>query len=76
MTTLRRLTLLAVCMALLTSCASVKVVTPQVIPDQTIAHQLATPAQVNIWVRRADGKYVQQLVTIPDGWWVASPFAK
>lgn len=45
----------------------------QVIPDQTIPHRLAQPIDVVIWARTPDGKFQQQPVHVPDGWWIASP---
>lgn len=55
---------------LLTSC----VPRQDVIPNSTIPHKLAKPTTVTIWTRRSDGKYVEQTITVPAGWWVASPF--
>lgn len=43
------------------------------IPDQSIPHRLAKPATLTLWVRRADGRMVEERVAVPAGWWVAGP---
>ena len=44
-----------------------------VLPDEAVPHRLSQPAHLTVWVRRADGLLVEQSVSVPAGWWVASP---
>lgn len=44
-----------------------------VLPDETVPHRLAQPARLTVWVRRDDGRLVEQTVSVPAGWWIASP---
>jgi hypothetical protein len=45
----------------------------QQLPDPSVPHRLASPATLQILVRRADGSFVAETVTAPAGWWLASP---
>jgi hypothetical protein len=42
-----------------------------VIPDKSVPHQVAQPAKVVIWVRKADGEKVQERIWLMPGDWVA-----
>lgn len=44
-----------------------------VIPDPGIAHRVAKPAKVTVWVRRSDGRLVQETIRLESGWVCASP---
>lgn len=44
----------------------------RLIVDDRIPHQLAEDAEVKIYVRAQDGRYIAQYVTVPAGSWVAS----
>jgi hypothetical protein len=44
------------------------------IPAGMIPHRLANQYQVEIWVRAGSSdQFIKQMVTLPAGWWVASP---
>jgi len=64
--------ILTICaLFLASSCASTTV-----IPDQTIAHQLAEPTRAVLWLRRGKSEESQAVeFTIPAGWWVLPPTA-
>lgn len=44
-----------------------------VVPDQSIPHQLAAECRTTVLVTAPGGKVERQKVTVPAGWWVASP---
>lgn len=44
-----------------------------VVPSPTIPHQLSRECRTEILVEAPNGKVERQKVTIPTGWWVASP---
>ena len=54
---------------LLTGCLPTQVA----LPDPTIPHRVARETVVLVWVRRRDGKLVQEPVRVMPGWWVAGP---
>ena len=65
-----KLSLASIAFVLLTlACAPL----PLVVPSQNIPHQLASECKTSILVAHPTGKVETQKVTIPVGWWVASP---
>lgn len=44
-----------------------------VVPSQAIPHQLASACRAEVLVTAPGGQVERQKVTIPAGWWVASP---
>jgi hypothetical protein len=60
---------------LLAMLAACRGVSPQVIPDPTVPHQLSREVgEAWIWVRiGATDKWSEQKVTIPKGFWIAGP---
>ena len=46
---------------------------PLVIPAKDIPHELASECKTSIYVEAPNGKVETQKVTIPAGWWTASP---
>lgn len=44
-----------------------------VVPSQTIPHRLSKECRTEIEVGAPNGQVERQKVTIPAGWWVASP---
>lgn len=47
----------------------------QALPDPAHPHQLAKPATLTVWVRRADGTLVEQQIQATTDFWVAGPEA-
>lgn len=45
----------------------------KVVPDPTVAHQVAAEADVEIWARMPDGRLAKVPVRILPGWWIAGP---
>lgn len=43
------------------------------IPDPSIPHRLSRPVEAWQWVHKPDGTEQEQAVTIPEGYWFASP---
>ena len=61
-----------ICGIILQGCASL--VTETVIPDQTIAHRIAQPIKVTVWLRQGDSDTFQEVeVQFLPGWWIAPP---
>jgi hypothetical protein len=52
---------------------SVGCVSSQVVPDQSIPHQLAADTCGVILVKHPNGQVERQKVRIPAGYWIASP---
>lgn len=48
-------------------------VTPAVIPDPAVPHQVAKEAEVEVWCGAPDRRLKKCRVRLLDGWWVASP---
>lgn len=44
-----------------------------VVPSQKIPHQLAAECRTTILVQHPNGQVERQKVTVPAGWWIASP---
>lgn len=59
---------LIVCATLFAGCQEVRA-----LPDPSIPHRLSRPAEVWVWVRRADGSFVEQAARADAGWYLASP---
>jgi len=43
------------------------------IPDPTVPHRVAKEAEIVIWVRLPDGKFVKAPARLLPGWWIAGP---
>jgi hypothetical protein len=43
------------------------------LPNPSVPHRLAKPADAVIYVRTSSGDLQEQEVTIPDGWYIAAP---
>lgn len=54
-------------------CAMLGCSPDRAIPSQKAPHRLAKPTQATILVRTDKGDFQEQDVTLPAGWWVASP---
>lgn len=67
---IRTLLMLIACAALSSGC----VPREATLPDHSIPHRVAQETTLVIWVRRPDGKFVEEEVKIEPGWWVASPW--
>lgn len=44
-----------------------------VLPDPSVPHRVAREAEVQIWVRKADGSLSREKVRLLPGWWIAGP---
>ena len=44
-----------------------------VIPDPRIPYRVVKQVKVIVWLRAADGSYVEKEIDLMPGWWVASP---
>lgn len=45
----------------------------RVVPDQSVPHQLAAEACLEVWATRPDGQLERVKVKAPAGWWLAGP---
>jgi hypothetical protein len=44
-----------------------------VIPDPRIPYRVVKQVKVIVWLRAADGSYVEKEIDLMPGWWIASP---
>jgi len=43
------------------------------IPDPSVPHRVARETTAVVWVRRHDGRLVEERVRVLPGWWLAAP---